>query len=95
LKQPHDSCSGFWATRERDAEAAPEFDVKNETRVDRVVARICGGVAQNTAAKAGLPPALALGRQAAVLDPESLDVARIHEEALATLNLPAAMKECS
>jgi signal transduction histidine kinase len=36
-------------------------------------------------ARAGLQPARRLGRQAAVLDLETLDVARIHEGALATL----------
>jgi signal transduction histidine kinase len=35
--------------------------------------------------RAGLQPALALGRQAAALDLETLDMARIHEGALATL----------
>src|SRR4030095_8849463 len=34
---------------------------------------------------ASLQPALALGRQAAALDLETLDMARIHEGALATL----------
>jgi len=36
-------------------------------------------------AQAGLQPALRLGRQAAALDLETLDVARIHEAAFATL----------
>jgi len=35
--------------------------------------------------RAGLQPALALGRRAAALDLETLDVARIHQKALATL----------
>ena len=37
--------------------------------------------------QASLKPALELGRQAAVLGLETLDLARIHEQALATLKL--------
>lgn len=43
-------------------------------------------------ARGGLPPALALGRRAVALGLETLDLARIHEQALAALELSTAKK---
>ena len=61
----------------------------NETKVEQVVTTICDGVAKTPEARpAGqpaMPAARVLGRQAAALGLETLDLARIHEQALAAL----------
>ena len=51
--QPHDSFIEFMASfgGMKHPEAAPEFDVQHETKADRVVTTICGGVAKTSAGR--------------------------------------------
>jgi hypothetical protein len=94
LKESSDSCIGFAARRRGNTHPGasrlnPAYNMKRKlTRLSqRYVAALRKHLRQDPRAIPPCGTALALGRQAAALDLETLDVARIHDGALATLEV--------
>ena len=81
-----------FAARQRETKRATLFrepHLPNAASSHPIVTTICDGVEQHLkqGPQASLQPALELGRQAVALGLETLELARIHEQALVTLEL--------